>query len=120
MRDLFTNSSHTIDAGQASSGIAKEALTLRIVRGRAWVTVEGASHDYWLTAGNILQAAPGYLTVVEADSAHGELELRIERPQSCAALAAGLMATAYRHARRAMFRKDAQAAVQRQVIADCK
>lgn len=120
MRDLFTNTSHTIDAGQARSGIAKEALTLRILRGRAWVTVEGASHDYWLTAGNSLQATPGQLTVVEADPAQGELELRIERPQSCAALAAGLMTTAYRLARRTMSRKSAQAVLQRQVVADCK
>ena len=117
MRDLFTNKSHLILAGQASSGIAKEGLTLRVVRGRAWATVEGVSHDYWLAAGSMLQPIPGYLTVIEADSSQGDLELRVERPQSSGAkLAAQLLAAAQRFG----YRKSAQATLRHPAIANCK
>ncbi|RJG04859.1 DUF2917 domain-containing protein [Noviherbaspirillum cavernae] len=117
MRDLFTNKALVIPAGQASSGIAKQGQTLRIVRGRAWVTMEGVSHDYWLSAGNALQTIPGQLTVVEADPAKGNLEVRIERPQSPGAkLATQLAGLVQRFA----YRKNAQATLQRPALAQCK
>lgn len=67
MRSLFTNESLFLAAGQAVSGVATRTLTLRVMRGRAWITVEGISHDYWLSAGDTFTVTPGRLTVVEAD-----------------------------------------------------
>ena len=114
MRDLFTKRTHVLAAGQAVSGIAEEGQTLRVMRGRAWVTVEGVSHDYWLTAGKTLQTTPGLLTVIEADPAQGNVELRIERLQSSGAkLAAQLIVLARRFA----LRKSAQATLQNPAIA---
>ncbi|HYD97473.1 MAG TPA: DUF2917 domain-containing protein [Noviherbaspirillum sp.] len=67
MRGLFTSKTHTILSGQALSGIAERAHTLKVQRGRIWVTVEGIRHDYFLHAGDAFTAIPGKLTVVEAD-----------------------------------------------------
>ncbi|WP_334189027.1 DUF2917 domain-containing protein [Noviherbaspirillum sp.] len=82
MRALFTNEFLTVPSGHAVSGIVPAAQTLRLLRGRAWVTVEGQSHDYWLFAGDRLNLAPGHLVVVEADAAHGCVELKLEQPKS--------------------------------------
>ena len=67
MRSLFTNDTLTLPAGQAVSGTAHRARTMRILRGRVWITVEGVPHDYFLHAGDIFTAIPGRLIVVEAD-----------------------------------------------------
>jgi hypothetical protein len=97
MRDLFTNEYRILSAGQASSGVAKDCLTLRVVKGRAWVTVEGGLEDHWLSEGNTLQAKPGFLTVIEADPDHGDVEFSIERPQSLGArLATQVLSAAQR------------------------
>ena len=82
MRALFTNEFLTVQSGQAVSGVVPAAQTLRLLRGRAWVTVEGQSHDYWLFAGDRLNLEPGHLVVVEADAAHGCVELKFEQPRS--------------------------------------
>lgn len=71
MRDLFTIDSHSISAGHAVSGIANHARTLRVLRGRVWITVEGIPHDYFLHAGDTFTAIPGRLVVVEADQDAG-------------------------------------------------
>lgn len=71
MRELFTKQMLTIEPGQAVSGVAKQEQSVRIVSGRAWVTVEGISHDYWLFTGDTLQVAPGLMTVIEADTSGG-------------------------------------------------
>lgn len=67
MRGLFTNDTLTLPSGQAISGVADRAQTLRILRGRVWITVEGIAHDYFLHAGDTFTAIPGRLIVVEAD-----------------------------------------------------
>lgn len=79
MRGLFTNKTLTIPAGQAVSGTASRAETLRIQRGRVWITVEGINHDYFLHAGDTFTAAPGRLTVVEADQ---EASIELRRPNA--------------------------------------
>jgi hypothetical protein len=75
MRGLFTNGLLNIPAGQAVSGTATRAETLRIQRGRVWITVEGINHDYFLHAGDTFTAVPGRLTVLEADQ-EASVELR--------------------------------------------
>jgi hypothetical protein len=67
MRELFTKQRFAIPSGHAVSGVARQEQTLRVLCGRVWITVEGVSHDYWLSAGNTYQVMPGRLTVVEAD-----------------------------------------------------
>ena len=79
MRGLFTNRTLTIPAGQAVSGIAGRAETLRIQRGRVWITVEGINHDYFLHAGDTFTAVPGRLTVLEADQ---EASVELRRPDA--------------------------------------
>lgn len=75
MRGLFTNGPLTIPSGQTVSGTAQRAETLRIQRGRVWITVEGIKHDYFLHAGDTFTAVPGRLTVLEADQ-DAKVELR--------------------------------------------
>jgi len=79
MRGLFTNRTLTIPAGQAVSGVAAQAETLRIHHGRAWITVEGINHDYFLYAGDTFTAVPGRLTVIEADQ---ETRVELRRPNA--------------------------------------
>ncbi|HEY0847653.1 MAG TPA: DUF2917 domain-containing protein [Noviherbaspirillum sp.] len=71
MRDLFTNNTLSVPAGQAVSGVARSVHTLRVLRGRVWITVEGISHDYFLHAGDTFTAVPGRLIVLEADQDAG-------------------------------------------------
>lgn len=77
MRGLFTNKTLTIPSGEAISGTASRIQTLRIQRGRVWITVEGINHDYFLHAGDSFTAVPGRLTVVEADQ---EASIELHRP----------------------------------------
>lgn len=77
MRGLFTSKTLSIDPGHAVSGVADRAQTLRILRGRVWITVEGIHHDYFLHAGDTFTAVPGRLTVVEADQ---EARIDVHRP----------------------------------------
>ncbi|WP_420472849.1 DUF2917 domain-containing protein [Noviherbaspirillum sp. ST9] len=79
MRGLFTNGTLTIPSGQAVSGTAHRAETLRIQRGRVWITVEGIKHDYFLHAGDTFTAVPGRLTVLEADQ---DASVELRRPQA--------------------------------------
>lgn len=79
MRGLFTNGTLTILSGQAVSGTADRAETLRIQRGRVWITVEGIKHDYFLHAGDTFTAVPGRLTVLEADQ---DASVELRRPQT--------------------------------------
>lgn len=68
MRGLFTNDSFQLGAGEVLSGCAKRTRLLRIKSGSAWVTIEGAREDYWLSAGDALRVAAGRLVVVEAEA----------------------------------------------------
>lgn len=79
MRGLFTNGTLNIPSGQAVSGTADRAETLRIQRGRVWITVEGITHDYFLNAGDTFTAVPGRLTVLEADQ---DASVELRRPQT--------------------------------------
>ncbi len=74
MRGLFTKQVLTIPPGQAVSGAAGRAHTLRVTQGRVWITVEGISHDYWLHAGDTFTTIPGRVTVVEADQHESRIE----------------------------------------------
>ena len=101
MRGLFTNRTLTIPAGQAVSGTAARAETLRIQRGRVWITVEGISHDYFLHAGDTFTAVPGRLTVLEADQ-EASVELRAQNAgrilKSIGQQAAALLRSMSQHA----------------------
>ncbi len=109
MRGLFTRDTISIQPGQAVSGIASSTRTLRIARGRAWVTIEGVSHDYWLTGGDTITAIPGRLIVIEADTACDRVEATIARdPSTLSKLAAQLRALTPRFAAR----KPAEAGLQ--------
>lgn len=66
MRELFTKDCIRLGAGQAVSGIAATARTVRVSGGRVWITVEGRPEDYWLGAGETFAAEPGRLIVIEA------------------------------------------------------
>jgi len=83
MRGLFTNKTLAIRAGEAVSGVASRPQTLRIQRGRVWITVEGIQHDYFLHAGDTFTAVPGRLTVVEADQ---DASVDMRRPNAALAL----------------------------------
>jgi hypothetical protein len=83
MRGLFTNKLHTVQPGQAISGIAMRPHMLRIQRGRVWLTVEGISHDYFLSAGDTFTAIPGRLVVMEADR---EAQVDSRQPSALQAL----------------------------------
>ena len=83
MRGLFTSNTLSIDPGHTVSGIADRTQTLRILRGRVWITVEGIQHDYFLHAGDTFTAVPGRLTVVEADQ---EARIDVRRPAAKHAL----------------------------------
>jgi hypothetical protein len=67
MTNLFANESSKIAAGRVVSGVADREQTLRVACGRVWITIEGSTRDYWLSAGASLQIAPGRLVVIEAD-----------------------------------------------------
>ncbi|HZW11721.1 MAG TPA: DUF2917 domain-containing protein [Noviherbaspirillum sp.] len=84
MRGIFTIQSLVLESGQAVSGVADKAQLLRILQGRVWLTVEGISHDYWLSAGDSFTAMPGRLIVVEAD--HGGSRMDIVSTQQPAML----------------------------------
>jgi hypothetical protein len=75
MRGIFTTPSLVLEAGQAASGVAGKAQVLRILHGRVWLTVEGVSHDYWLSAGDSFLATPGQLIVVEADQGGSRVDI---------------------------------------------
>jgi hypothetical protein len=91
MRGLFTNESLVIGAGEAVSGIASQAQTLHVASGRAWITIEGMSHDYWLSAGDTFSVAPGRLIVIEADPAMGPVTASMAPNSSAFALLALLL-----------------------------
>jgi len=79
MRGLFTNRTLSIPTGHAVSGTPDRADTLRIQRGRVWITVEGIKHDYFLHAGDTFTAVPGRLTVLEADQ---DASVELRRPNA--------------------------------------
>lgn len=113
MRGLFTKQWLAIEAGRAVSGIAGRAQTLRIRHGRVWLTVEGAGHDYWLSAGDSFAVAPGRLVVVEAD-----------RDGSCVEVTPGhhrsMMAHLRALARRFSAGTGARAGLQQGTLASCR
>lgn len=117
MRGLFTNKSISIEAGQALSGMADKPHTLRVIRGRVWITVEGVSHDYWLHGGDMLAVVPGRLTVVEADASGGPADIRVE-PQQPMLLQLGTQL--HRMVRRLAQEKKPNAALARCAAAECK
>lgn len=107
MTNLFTNQSIALRAGQAASGVASRAQTLRVLRGRAWITVEGVAHDYWLSAGDTFIVPPERLVVIEADRVGGDLAAAVEHRQSALAL---LTARLRRFAQRNAYHRHAKAA----------
>jgi Protein of unknown function (DUF2917) len=97
MRILFASGSLTLQAGQAVSGIARRPHTVKIVNGRAWVTVQDFSHDYWLSAGDTLPVPPGRLVVVEAADGASRVDTQLPARQS-------LLPVLYRRINQAMQR----------------
>ncbi|MFM9438160.1 hypothetical protein ACFDR9_005263 [Janthinobacterium sp. CG_23.3] len=97
MRELFANSCFHIAAGQAVSGVAGQAQSLRIASGRVWLTVEGELGDYWLSAGDNFAVPAGRLVVIEADKVASRVDFSGARRPS---IAAGLGAQLNRLAQR--------------------
>ncbi len=81
MRKLFTDRALSIARGQAVSGVTERMETLEIVSGSVWITVEGMSHDYWLSAGDKFDATPGRLIVIEADKTASYLKMQVPSTQ---------------------------------------
>ncbi len=75
MRNLFASHSSSIRPGSVVSGVADREQTLRIVCGEVWATIEGSSRDYWLSAGDSLQIAPGRLVVIESTRMHSRVDV---------------------------------------------
>lgn len=113
MRGLFTKQWLAIEAGQAVSGIAGSAQTLRIRHGRVWLTVEGVGHDYWLSAGDSFAVVPGRLVVVEADRNDSCVEVTTSHHRS-------MMAPLRALARRISVGTGAQAGLQQCSLASCQ
>lgn len=66
MTNLFANTALTIAPGQTASGVTRQARTLHVGHGSAWITIEGCRQDFVLAAGQSLAIAPGRLVVAEA------------------------------------------------------
>lgn len=66
MSNLFAYPLSRVRAGEIRSGKSAQWSTLRLVKGSAWVTIEGEQDDYWMSAGETLALQPGRLVVVEA------------------------------------------------------
>lgn len=98
MRGLFTNQMHTLTTGDVVSGTATRAATLRVKRGRVWITVEGISHDYFLRAGDSFTAVPGRLTVMQAEQ-NAQVEHLRNDPYALLRAAARLLVQAGRNLR---------------------
>lgn len=116
MRGIFTKQSVTMAAGETVSGIAGRAQTLRIFRGRVWLTVEGVSHDYWLSAGDRFPVIPGRLIVIEADHAGSRVDVMNGRPHS-------VLTDIRQHARRLVQRftfREPKAGLQQCALAQCQ
>ena len=116
MRGIFTKQSVTMEVGEAVSGVAGRTQILRILRGRVWVTVEGISHDYWLSAGDRFPAIPGRLIVIEADQPGSRIDVISFRNHS-------VLTKIREHARRLMqyvtFR-ESKASLQPCSLAECQ
>ena len=75
MTNLFANHSSMIAPGSVVSGVADREQTLRIICGHVWITIEGSARDYWLSAGDSLQIAPGRLVVIEATRMNSRVDV---------------------------------------------
>jgi hypothetical protein len=113
---LFTNESLAIAPGDAVSGIASQSQTLRITAGRAWITIEGISHDYWLSAGDTFTVAPGRLIVIEADPVMGSVKASMEPNSSTFALLGSLLRRQLQHF---AYRNSARAESQSHAATPC-
>lgn len=116
MRGIFTKQSITMEAGEAVSGVAGRAQTLYILRGRVWLTVEGVSHDYWLSAGDRFPAMPGRLIVIEADQAGSRVDVMNGHRRS-------VLGKIHQHARKLAQRltsREPKAGLQQCALAQCQ
>lgn len=75
MNDLFAKNSHVISHGQLLTGVARQAKTVHVSSGLAWITVEGMPDDYWLHAGDYLSILPGRLVVIEAEKGASRIDI---------------------------------------------
>jgi hypothetical protein len=66
MPNLFAHPLSRIRVGEIRSGKSAARSTLRLVKGSAWVTIEGETGDYWISTGQAVSLQPGRLVVVEA------------------------------------------------------
>lgn len=91
MTKLFANGCFGIDAGQAVSGTAAQARSLRIASGRVWITIEGEQDDYWLGAGDSLTIPAKRLVVIEADKMASRIDFGAARQPAGAVGAVGVV-----------------------------
>jgi hypothetical protein len=75
MATLFTKDSTPLTCNQVISGIATEATTLRITKGRVWLTIAGRHQDYWLYAGESMVVPASCLIVLEASGGDAHFEI---------------------------------------------
>jgi hypothetical protein len=75
MATLFTKESTLLACNQVVSGVAPEATTVRITKGRVWLTIAGRHQDYWLYAGETMVVPAHCLIVLEASGGDARVEL---------------------------------------------
>ena len=78
MSDLFVKNSHAMSHGQLFAGVARQAKTVRVASGLAWITIEGMPDDFWLQPGDCLSILPGKLVVIEAVKGASRIDIRSE------------------------------------------
>ena len=76
MSDLFVKNSHAIPHGQVLAGVARQAKTVHVASGLAWITIEGTPDDFWLLPGDSLPIMPGKLVVIEAVKGASRIDIR--------------------------------------------
>ncbi len=81
----FTMSRYLIGADATLSGKLKQARLLQVASGRVWLTIEGQSTDFWLSAGESIALPAHRLIVLQADQQDSDVRLSL---QACAEPAA--------------------------------
>lgn len=83
MRKPLTKFLLTLASGQAASDTARLARTVRVLYGRAWITIEGNEQDYWLFPGDTIGIPAWRRMVIEADAGDCRVEIApLRRPSA--------------------------------------
>lgn len=67
---------YTIESHGVLSGVLEQPQLLQVCRGRVWLTVEGSTEDYWLSAGDVSVLPAGKLLVLEAEQQAAVVQIK--------------------------------------------